>query len=218
MEIIVQGTGSEYFTPNEVILNINFYAKENTYEEALNNGIRNVEIFINEVLLKNGFNKDDMKTRSFTVREDKRYNEITRNYEFNGYLFNQSAKVKFDYDKSRIATIMVALSKLDNSPDCQINFGIKNEKECRRHILEKAYKDAEDQAQAIALASSKTLKQCMKVDFQPFTTTYISHTRMDSDLMYSEKSIKGAAKAITNSFTPEDIELTETLYCLWIAE
>ncbi len=35
---------------------------------------------------------------------------------------------------------------------------------------------------------------------------------------YGEKSIGGAAKAIVNTFTPEDIELSETLYCLWIAE
>ena len=35
MEIIVQGKGTEYYTPDEVILNINFSTKGKTYEEAL---------------------------------------------------------------------------------------------------------------------------------------------------------------------------------------
>lgn len=35
MEIVVQGKGVECFTPNEVILNISFNTKGQSYEEAL---------------------------------------------------------------------------------------------------------------------------------------------------------------------------------------
>ena len=55
MEIIVQGKGVEYFAPNEVVLNINFNTKGLTYEEVLSEGTRNVQHFVNELLLKNGF-------------------------------------------------------------------------------------------------------------------------------------------------------------------
>lgn len=58
----------------------------------------------------------------------------------------------------------------------------------------------------------------MKIDFKPFNTEYVSKTTFDSDLTYAEKTIFGAAKAITNTFTPEDTELLETLYCLGIAK
>ena len=218
MEIIVKGTGFEYFTPDEVILNINFFAKRQSYEEALKEGVENVEIFINEILLKNGFNKDEMKTRSFIIREEKKYDEINRNYIFDGYSFNQSAKIKFEYDKEKIAKIMEDLSKLENSPNCQINFGIKDEKDCESKILAKAYKDAEEQAKIIANASGKTLKQCVKVDFKPFTTEYVSPSTFNSEMMYDKAAKVGAASTIINTFTPEDIELSETLYCLWIAE
>lgn len=36
-------------------------------------------------------------------------------------------------------------------------------------------------------------------------------------MMYVEKKA-GVAQTILNTFTPEDVELKETLYCLWIAE
>ena len=159
-----------------------------------------------------------MKTRNFVIREETKYNEISRTYEKNGFSFNQSATLRFDYDKELIAKIMVSLSQLNNPPMCQIDFGVKDEKECKRKILEVAYKDAEIQAQAIADASGKALKYCQKVDFKPFTSDYISQARYGADLMSAEKAMNGAAQTIVNSFTPEDIELSETLYCLWIAE
>lgn len=59
---------------------------------------------------------------------------------------------------------------MNDVPQCHVAFGVKDEKECRRQILTKAYKDAELQAQAIAEASGRILKQCAKVDVKPFTT------------------------------------------------
>ena len=218
MEIIVQGKGTEFFTPNEVILNIVFYTKGQSYEEVLYEGVKNVQKFASEILLQNGFTIDEMKTRNYIVKEEKKYDEKTRSYSFDGFSFNQNAILKFDYNKERMAKIMEGLSKLDNAPTCKINFGVKDSKECKRKILAKAYKDAELQAQAIALAAGKNLNQCVKVDFKPFTTEYVSNTNFDSDMMYAKSARMGAAPEIINTFTPEDIELSETLYCLWIAE
>ena len=218
MEIIVKGKGTEYFTPDETILSIHFETKGQSYEEALREGVKSVESFVNEILLTNGFQKEEMKTRSFVVKEDKRYNEVTRSYESNGYSFSQEAGIKFDYDKEKIAHIMESLSKLKNSPSCQIDFSVKDEKECQRKVLAEAYKDAEEQAQAIALASGKALRQCMKIDFKPFTTDYISESNFDANVLFAEENSIGASQAIMNTFTPEDIEVSETLYCLWIAD
>ncbi len=218
MEIIVQGTSSKYFTPNEVILNINFITKKNSYEVALNEGVRNVQVFVDTILLPNGFAKEEMKTQSFIVKEEKKYNEETRTYEFAGYSFNQNATLKFDYDKEKLARIMVQLSRLDNAPSCHINFGLKDEKSCRRTILASAYQDAEFQAQAIAQAAGKSLKQCVKVDFQPFTTNYFSQTNMEAGMFYKRATGANPDSVIINTFTPEDIKITESLYCLWLAE
>ncbi len=218
MEIIVQGKGVEYFTPNEVTLSINFTTKGYTYEEVLREGTKNVQLFVEELIIKNNFKKEDMKTRNFVIREDTKYNKMTGQYDPDGYSFNQMASLKFDYNKELMANMMVSISKLNNAPMCQISFGIKDEKECRRNILAIAYKDAEDQAKAIAEASGKTLKYCQKVDFKPFTTDYVSQSRIGSDMMHVKKARYGEAQTIVNTFTPEDIELSETLYCLWIAE
>lgn len=218
MEIIVQGKGVQSFTPNMVTLSITFNVKGDTYEEVLKKGTQNVQLFVEELLLKNNFQKEDMKTSSFVIKEDIKYNKVTNQYEKDGYSYNQMASLKFDYKKELMANMMILISKLDNAPTCQISFGIKDEKECRKSILSLAYKDAENQAQAIAEASGKKLKCCQKVDFKPFTTDYVSSAMIGSDMMCVERKCIGAAQTIVNTFTPEDIELSETLYCLWIAE
>ena len=218
MDIIVQGRGVENVAPNEVILNINFFVKESTYEEVLKEGVASVQRFIDEILIPNNLEKENMKTRNFVIREETKYNEITRNYDKNGFSYNQMAILKFDFNKEFLAKIMVSLSKLSNPPLCRIEFGVKDEKECKKMVLAKAYEDAKTQAEAIATAAGKELKSCAKVDFKPFTTEYVSNARFDEQMSYAERVGTGSAQTIVNIFTPEDIEISETLYCLWIAE
>ena len=217
MEIIVQGKGVKFVTPDEVVMMLTFTTKGCSYEEVLNLGTRNVQSFVDNLLIPNGFSKEDMKTRNFVIKEETKYNGVTQSYDFDGYSFNQYAVIKFDYDINKMAKMMEEISKLDNPPKYQVNFGVKDEKSCRREILFAAYKDAEEQAKTIADASGKILKRCVKVDFKPLTTEYASISTFNSDMMY-EAARLGAAQVIVNTFTPEDIELTETLYCLWIAE
>lgn len=218
MEIIAEGKGSKYFTPNEIIFNLTFVVKGNTYEEVLEKGSKSVEVFINEVLIKNEFTKEDLKTRSFVIREETKYNNETKNREFDGYSYNQHATLSFDYNKDLLGTLMEDISKLENPPTYQITFGLKDERKARREVLELAYNDALEKAYAIAHAAGKTLKRCLKVDSKPFDTVYISESNLDYSLLNQAKTISNVADIIITSFTPEDIEITERLYCLWIAE
>ena len=219
MEIVVKGTGSAFYTPDEVTINFDFITKSSSYESVLNMGTRNVYDFIQNLLLPMGFKKEDLKTRNFIIREDTKYNEQTRRHEFVGYAYSQNAQLKFDYNEELLAKIMDELAKLNNPPKSYVNFGVKDNKECRKDILAKAYNDALNQAEAIALAAGKTLKDCVKVDFQPMTAGYLSRSGFDGAVMCEKARLgMGTAEDITNIFTPEDVELSETLYCYWLAE
>lgn len=215
MEIIVQGTGTKYFKSNEVVLNLTFTNKAKTYDVALSDGIRNINYFVEEILLKNGFSKNDLKTRSFVINEEKKYDEKTREYIDVGYSFNQVAILKFDYNMELLSKLILAMSKMTIAPTYYIKFGVKNEEECKEEVLTKAYQNAYNQALTIATAASKTLRCCQKVDFQPISNNYYSSAEFSSNFMRT-KAVN--SDMIINSFTPEDIEISETLYCLWIAD
>lgn len=226
MDIMVEGTGKRYYKPDEVIINLNFYTKAGTYGIALEDGTRDVEIFIEDVLRQMQFKQEDLKTRSFRIYEETRY-DYERKLEVKlGFAYTQNATLKFDYDINVVAEFMEKTSKLKNPPKYTISFNVKNEQQCKNEAMTEAYNKAKEKAMAIANASGKILKECIKTDFRPFEERVNSYSRLGSEMFETERMTDfsiGAKKMsaqdkITNIFTPEDIEISETLYCLWITE
>jgi len=217
MDIIVEGKASEFFTPDEVKFNINFWTKEKTYNSALSEGTKSVEKFINEILIGLGLTKRDLKTKSFVISEETKYNDKTKVREPDGYAYRQTSFIKFEYDMKKISKFMDEVSKLKNPPSYRISFSLKDEKGCKNEVIAKAYNEAKIKAEAIALASGKKLKDCVKVDFRPFDEHVISNSGIEKNMMYMEKSM-GSAQVVENVFTPEDVEIVEKLYCLWITD
>lgn len=220
MDIMVQGKANEYFTPDEVRFAINFYTKESSYNGALGEGTKAVEIFIGEVLVSLGFNKGDLKTKSFAVSEESKYIEKDRTHVPDGYAYRQSAFIKFDYDMKKVSRFMDMVSKLKNPPSYKISFGVKDEKECKSKVLAKAYNEAKTRAEAIATAASKNLKECLKIDFRPFEEHIISNSGINDGMVFEKARMSkmSSAEVIENIFTPEDVEISETIYCLWITD
>lgn len=217
MEIHVEGEALEYVSPDQVILNIEFKKKGESYNAVLTEGIESVKTFIEQILIPNGIDKEELKTRSFTIEEDKKYNNNLKKYEKVGFLFNQEAVLRFDYDKILLATIMISLSNLKNPPLCYVEFGLKDKKEVQKNILSKAYEDAKIKAEAIAIASKKKLKDCIKTEFlKKSNSEFISNFAIEEGIFNS--SLEVQTKNIVNTLIPEDIKLSEKLYCLWITE
>ena len=225
MDIIVEGVGKKFYSPDEVEIKLDFYTRANSYESALENGIKNVENFINDVLEKMGFNKEIMKTRSFRVYEEKQYDYDRKKYIKLGYAYTQQANIKFDYSMNIIAEFMDMVSKLNNPPKYHLSFNVKDIKGCKDEVLAEAYNKAKEKAETIAKAAGKELKECVKTNFIPFEESIVSRSSLNSQDMYMEKEQSFGASNFDMAkktgvqdtiFTPEDIEITETLYCLWI--
>lgn len=217
MEIHVEGEALEYVSPDQVILNIEFKKKVESYNAVLTEGIESVKTFIEQILIPNSIDKEELKTRSFTIEEDKKYNNKLKKYEKVGFLFNQEAVLRFDYDKILLAAIMISLSNLKNPPLCYVEFGLKDRKEVQKNILSKAYEDAKIKAEAIAVASKKKLKDCIKTEFlKKSNSEFISNFAIEEGIITS--SLEVQTKNIVNTLIPEDIKLSEKLYCLWITE
>lgn len=215
MEIITTGIGEESYKPDQIILTLTFVFKDNLYDEVLENGTKSVLDFVNNILYKYGFSEEDIKTKSFIIKEEQKYNEETRSYDFDGYSYNQTVILKFDYELDKLTNMMKDISKLSNPPYYKIEFSLKDEEKVKKELISKAYNDAKEKANIIALASNKILKDCTKVSFKPLDVDFLSLTSLDNSAMY----LKEASMPLMNKiFTPEDITLSETIYCLWISE
>ncbi|MBQ9793164.1 MAG: SIMPL domain-containing protein [Clostridia bacterium] len=218
MDIYVNATGKKFYKPNQITLTFDFNYKSNDYETALSGGVENVTKYVS-FLQQQGFNKEDIKTLSFRVSENKIYNEATRKYYPDGFLFQQKANLVFDYDIKKLSTLMEETSKLDTPPVYFIRFNLKNDKSAEEEILALAYKEAEFQAQAIAKASGKQLKECVKVSFTPFESALTSPTLYEADRCCAKAASFGSAREqIQQTFVPEDILVSKEIYCLFVAQ
>ena len=101
MNIIVQGDGEKNFKPDQIVLDFDFKTSNKNYNEALELGVKNVEIYL-DMLISMSFKKEDFKTHSFRVSEDKHYDEQVRKYVKDGYVFTQSVQLKFEYDSKTV--------------------------------------------------------------------------------------------------------------------
>ena len=225
MDIIVKGEGKKLFSPDFIEISIFFENNANSYDLALEKGIKSVNEFNEYILNELGISKDTLKTTRFTVRKNLKYNYQTKEYDDHGYDFTQNSSLSFDFDIKLVSNFIEKVSKLELPPKYTLNFTLKDTSIAKKEVLGEAFKNAEQQANIIANAANKELKECLKIDFRPFTDTIISDSHLSNDFfeersmkMCQERSFGAISETIEENFNPEDIEVVETLYCLWKAE
>ena len=101
------------------------------------------------IYYKYGFSENDIKTKSFIIKEEQKYNEETRSYDFDGYSYNQTVILKFDYELEKLTNMMKDISKLSNPPYYKIEFSLKDEEKVKKELISKAYNDAKEKANII---------------------------------------------------------------------
>ena len=219
MKIIVEGNGEKTYKPNQVVLTFDFRTVDVNYNKALELGVKNVAEYL-EFLISMGFEKESFKTQSFRVSEDRHYDEQTRKYVKDGFVFTQCARIMFDFDMARLSKLMEKTAEFKNPPIYRITFNVKDEKQANEELLGLAYEDALFQATAIAKASGTTITGCQRVSFQPFDfSDNCSNSSLDGAIMSKAKCCAmGTSEAIQNTFVPEDVVLSTTVYCEFDAE
>ena len=216
MEITTIGKGKGSFVPDEVYINLFFRARSKNYEIVMSEGNKSIDEFFNQVLIGLCFTKDDLKIRNINVKEEKEYNNITKSYDLVGYLFEGDALLKFPYDKDLIALFLTLMAKLENPPQFNLEFGLMNEKQYKKELMEKAYQDALSQASIIANAANKKIIDTLKVSFQPLDEPFVSSTSFFSkNILYANEN---NVNDFVNYLNPINIEVEEVLYGLFLAE
>ena len=229
MDINVRGTATARFTPELVVVTLTFTAKESKYEKVVERGTEAVNAFVSQVLSELADSKDSMKTHSYRIQETYQY-QPGKKSSFDGYSFTQSARIEFNYDVKKMALFVELVSKLKNPPAYLISFEVKDEDAYKNQVLSEAAKKAKATAKAIADAVGISLVKCVKADYKPFDEFLTSNSRIRSGdfggigntgqlpVMIDSKAAMSVSENIQNTFTPEDIIISETIYCLWLAE
>lgn len=231
MQITVNGNASKDFTPDQVCGSVTFKFRADTYQEALKGGVAVVRAYIEDIAEHTDFKPEDFKTNAYSIREEiitnrlapKSIEDLNKKLEkriSNGFHFSQYISLTFDYDRERLAKLLIYSSQIPNVPALNIMFSLKDIEESRRSLIPDAYNDAHMKAKTLAESAGKHLRDCVRVDidmnsFDSGAARGSMLYRKQSMRTYDDDDMIETLKDIDETFKPDDITLSKTIACIW---
>ncbi len=209
--IKVLGNSRTMVKPDIGVLIIQVTNKNMNFSETLT-GLNAKTKDVTKQILSVGFKENDIKTTDFQIRENRIYRN--NSYIDSGYVATQNVKVEFKYSKDNITKILTTFSK--SKTDFNLNFDFKLSDDLKaksqQELIRLAIKDAKTKARTIADAADVKLKRVHEVSYgETFSTRYMAEA---SDARFKTM----AANEPMQSFTPEDISLTDSVMMIWEIE
>ena len=232
MQIFVKGTAEQDFAPDQISATVSFSAHADNYNEALRLGVEKVKAYLDFLQENTDFSKEDFKTSSYHIHEEfhtnkiepKDINDLNKNLTkriSDGFYFYQTGSLLFDYDRERLAKLLVLTSQNPSAPRFHIDFRSKDTASSPNSLIPAAYENAKSKAEQLANAASKHLRDCVRVELEP-SSNYDGYER-DGAVRYSKAAYFGASETeieqqmqnIDETFHPDDITLSKTIECVW---
>lgn len=203
------GIGKMRVLPDQAAVTFNLSTFGMEYNSVLKDLNKKASQLETEVS-KAGFDKNMLKTRSYSI--DKNYSYHNGNRIDSGFIGRQSFILTFPYEEKKVRSLITTISK--GAPDASFNFGFNlseaKRDSVRNELLRLAFKDAEDQAKALARAAGVQLKTIISIkppeNLQPMP--------MQERMMMKE----AGGEAEFSGFNRQEQELTEDIRVEWSFE
>ncbi len=211
--IAVKGVGSLRVKPDCIVIGMELEAKDEIYERAMVLSSEQIEE-LTKALAEAGFEKEDLKTASFSVRTDYRSEQNEKgNYVqvFDGYVCRSSMKLSFAMDMKRLGLVIGAVGSCKAKPEMNISFTVKDPEAVNAQLLQAAADNARGKAQLLCAASGVTLGELQRIEYNWSDIHAFSRTEVNADRL-AMPMMKGAFRA---DMTPEDIQLSDSAAFIW---
>lgn len=153
--IVIDATGVEYAPADQIVFQINLNQFHENAQSAFD-AHKQQERYLTDLLLENGFNKDDISANPISISPRRYSNE-------RGFETNQHVSIKL-HDITRFEAMQVELinNGFDNFSG---RFSSSNVESTKRAALTKAIEEARKNAQVLALASNQRVGKVLKIEF-----------------------------------------------------
>ncbi len=165
--IKIKGKASVSVAPDTIEVSMGVEAKDPSYDKAMEKARQALED-IRKALAKEELEKEDIKTRSFSVESD--YENVRNNKgdyirKFVGYRISNRLRLELDQDPEKLGRVLTALANSKVDPEITIIYKVKDRKEFEDQVLEEAIKDAKSKAEVIAKASDLELLNIVSINY-----------------------------------------------------
>ena len=212
--IQVTGEDSITVTPDHVRVRMNLWVTDEDYEKTQVIGTEQLQR-LQEEFNQLDFSQDALKTSSYSLSE---YYEYLQNDEgeskrvFRGYQLNSRLFIEFPFENKRLHQVLNTIGKNLAKPELSLEFFKKDEEQAKEELLIRITENAKRKAQRLSAASGVNLGDLLTINY---SWVQVRHAvQMD----YSRSSNRIMAEARDFSFTPEDIEISDSATFIWAIE
>lgn len=215
--IRVTGKGNLRVRPDVTRITITLEGCDEIYEEALRRSTKDTER-LKDLLEKQGFARDDVKTLSFNVNtkyESYQDKDNCWKERFVGYEFRHVLKVEFDSDNARLGKILYALAGAEKiKPEFRLSYTVKDKEASKNELLGKAVADAKAKAAVLTAAAGVKLVEIQSIDYS-WGEIEFECSPMQNGFGAMTKMACMTDGAYDIDIEPDDIEVSDTVTVVW---
>lgn len=209
--ITVKGIGKLVVSPDVTVVKLHIKKVTPTYEMALNASARDASE-IKDMLSKIGFDRDEIKTSSFSIRqaqESYRTKDGYTKYRNIGYEYNQELRLSFPNDNQKLGEIIFILSKHSVDAEIHFEFTVSDSESAKDKLLASAVENAIKKANILALSAHIQLGSIVDIDYSWTDIEFVDRSFDELNTF----CVCDTAPAM--DITPDDISASDSVRVVW---
>lgn len=206
--LIVRGRGTASAEPDLVVLAFQIEAQDHSYATAVEALNERVEALRSE-LESIGVERTDLKTTSFDVSAENRYNRKKEEHVFLDYRASRGLRLELALDRKLLNRVLEHVARSASEAALRVSFDVSDHKVLRRRAMQAAVEDAQEAARVLA-ESSTELGDIERLDY-----SFVEVRTRSFSYDLSDTSMSVLVSAPAPDIEPEAMEAEEGVTIVW---
>lgn len=163
-QLNVTGQATLSVTPERTIITYSINETRDSYDEAIALMTKRIDA-LTASLTKIGFDKEEIKTANFNIRQNRKYRQGEPKGE--EYVASQMLEIRFNHSTKRLLEVLNKTASDESAPSVSIAFGMSDEQEekVKKQLMQMAVADAKSKAEVLAEATGYSIKGIKEINY-----------------------------------------------------
>ena len=207
--LTVTGRGTASADPDLVVLRFGVTGRDPSYSAAVEDLNRRVEA-LRGALEAAGTGRDRLKTTSFSVRPDSRYDRDRDEHVFLAHEASHRLRLELPFDSELLNGVLTRVAASASEAVVGVSFDVSDRDALRRGAMRAAVADAVEGARVLAEAAGAALGEMVRIDY-----SHVEIRTRGLTYEFAEPDPAFAASAPAPDVRPEALEAQEGVTVVW---
>lgn len=203
--VVVNGRGKASAEPDVTVLRFEVSVREKAYSASAKNLNERVEALRRD-LESAGVERRLLKTTSFNVRRDSRYDEKKKKHIFLGFVASHGMRLELPMDRDFLNRAIGHVAESASETSLVISFEVSDKEGLRREALKNAVVEARRSAEILTREAGASLGDVLKMNYGFGDVRHRSGVMFDADYALSKS---------TPDIEPEEVDAEQSVTIEW---